>query len=121
MGGQSDALLRPQAKAVERRLALRGRLTLSKARLRRVSGRTRPAWALLVLGSRPVWHTVRADSLTTAVPCSRSTSAGSKVVTGSPSTGGDLEMEMRSPGSSASLDRAVHLPCRSTCLGLGLG
>ena len=30
---------------------------LSKARLTRASSRTRPAWGLLVRGSRPVWHT----------------------------------------------------------------
>ena len=32
---------------------------LPKARLTRVSSRTRPAWGLLVRGSNPLWHTRR--------------------------------------------------------------
>eukprot|EP00964_Phaeocystis_antarctica_P059729 scaffold35512_cov24-Phaeocystis_antarctica.AAC.1 len=32
------------------------RWKLSKGRRKRVSSRTRPAWALLVWGSSPLWH-----------------------------------------------------------------
>ena len=40
-------------------------------------------------------------------------SAGSSVLTGSPRTGGLRAIETRSPGSSASEERATHRPWRS--------